>query len=338
MTTKEPIERGAPLDDSRAFRRCLGQFATGVAVVTARHGDQLVGMSVNSFSALSLDPPLVLWSIRRESASLAAYRAAGHFCVNVLGADQAALSNLFASPASGKFAQADWAIGRHGTPLLPGAIAHMECAVHDVLEGGDHLIMVGRVLEYARFEGDPLLFAQGRYGIREEHPDAAPGATLQAGPGPGAGDGATVLRLLHQASHHLSVLFAEHATASDIQLVELRLYGLLRIRACTLERLKSLAYVGTAEALDMVGQMGRRGHLDRHADGTLQLTQTGRDHALQLVQRLQRFEAGVLHSIAKADIQTTRRVLCQLAAHAPSMAETATSTEHPGPVAARVAS
>ncbi|MBN9428230.1 MAG: flavin reductase family protein [Burkholderiales bacterium] len=165
-----PIEQGEPHADARAFRRCLGQFATGVAVMTAQHEGQLAGIVVNSFASLSLDPPLILWSIRRESASLPLFRRAGRFAVNVLSAEQLAVSNRFAASRADKFNDADWSPGRHGAPLLAGCLAHLECRLEQALDGGDHLLIVGRVERYARFHGEPLLFTQGHYAVAQEHP------------------------------------------------------------------------------------------------------------------------------------------------------------------------
>lgn len=164
------IEHGEPHADARAFRRCLGQFATGVAVMTAQHDGQLAGIVVNSFASLSLDPPLILWSIRRESASLPLFCQAGRFAVNVLSADQLAVSNRFAAARNDKFSGIAWTPGRHGAPLLAGCLAHLECLIEQTLDGGDHLLIVGRVKRYARFGGEPLLFAQGHYAVAQEHP------------------------------------------------------------------------------------------------------------------------------------------------------------------------
>src|SRR5690606_12602511 len=104
----------------------------------------------NSFSALSLDPPLILWSIRRESGSLPVFREASHFAVNVLAAHQVELSNLFSKSDSDKFGLSEWTPGQGGAPLLGGTIAQLECSLEEILEGGDHLIIVGRVQRYAR--------------------------------------------------------------------------------------------------------------------------------------------------------------------------------------------
>ena len=174
--TRAPIEAGEPGADARALRRCLGQFPTGVTIVTARHGEHLLGMAVNSFAAVSLTPALVLWSIRRESSSASDFVQAGHYAVSVLADEQVELSQLFGSGHPERFERARWQPGRHGAPLMEGAIAHLECRLIQVHEGGDHLILIGEVERYARYEGEPLLFTQGRYGVAREHPSLSAAA------------------------------------------------------------------------------------------------------------------------------------------------------------------
>ncbi|MBN9427922.1 MAG: flavin reductase family protein [Burkholderiales bacterium] len=163
MSARELIEEGDAATDGRGFRRCLGQFATGVTVMTTRHEGQYVGMAVNSFAALSLEPPLVLWSIRRHSAMAPAFAQAGRFVVNVLASDQADVAELFATPGIDKFAVAQWRKDADDDAILNCTIATMACELDRVLDGGDHLILIGRVRHFARYDGEPLLFSQGRY-------------------------------------------------------------------------------------------------------------------------------------------------------------------------------
>lgn len=152
----------ASRDDHGHFRRALGRFATGVTVVTTRTlGGKLEGLTANSFSSVSLDPPLVLWSLRREAPSLASFTAAGHFAVNVLGTHQTHLCRHFATPHPDKFGEVPHAIGEHGSPLIEDAIARFECRTEQVIEAGDHLIFIGRVLRAAHRDGEPLIYATG---------------------------------------------------------------------------------------------------------------------------------------------------------------------------------
>jgi flavin reductase (DIM6/NTAB) family NADH-FMN oxidoreductase RutF len=172
-TGREPsplLERGRPLDDSRAFRHCLGQYPTGVAVITASHESGLVGMTVNSFASVSLDPPLILWSIRRESRSVEAFRDAEHFVVNVLAHDQVEVSQWFCKSHPEKFDLVTWEAGLGGAPLLHGAVAQLECQRVSVQAAGDHLILIGEVKQYAHFDGKPLTFSNGEYAMTQVLP------------------------------------------------------------------------------------------------------------------------------------------------------------------------
>lgn len=147
------------------LRAALGRFATGVTIITCAGPDgQPVGLTANSFSALSLDPPLVLWSLRQASGSLAAFEAAPHFVVNVLAESQVDLSRRFASSSvTDKFAEGGWAAGLGGAPVLSGCAAVFECAVDSRQVAGDHVLFIGRVLRLADLSVAPLLFQGGHY-------------------------------------------------------------------------------------------------------------------------------------------------------------------------------
>ncbi len=151
----------------QALRNALGRFATGVTLVTCRGADGApVGLTCNSFNALSLDPALVLWSLRQASSSLAAFSAATHFAVNVLAETQVDLSRRFASSrmaAAEKFADGDWRPGLGGVPVLTGCAAVFECAMASQQAAGDHVLFIGRVLRLADLSVAPLVFQGGRY-------------------------------------------------------------------------------------------------------------------------------------------------------------------------------
>jgi flavin reductase (DIM6/NTAB) family NADH-FMN oxidoreductase RutF len=161
--------------DKAAFRSALGRFATGVVVVTAdsKVGDP-VAMTVSSFNTVSLDPPLVLFSIVKSAYSLPALLAAPYFAVSVLGEDQMDLSLRFCFGGARKMADIELARGKTGCPLIRPALAAFECLPYATYEGGDHLIIVGRVDSFeATPDGDPLVFYRGGY-----HAIAAPLPTI----------------------------------------------------------------------------------------------------------------------------------------------------------------
>jgi flavin reductase (DIM6/NTAB) family NADH-FMN oxidoreductase RutF len=150
-------------DNTRAFRHALGRFATGVAVITCATPDGPLGFTANSFAALSLDPPLVLWSPAKASSRYPALVAADHFAIHVLRADQGDMMHRFVRGGAG-FAGLAVTLSPEGTPLIPGTLSQFHCARHALFDGGDHTIVVGRVLRAAMAEGAPLVFSAGHYG------------------------------------------------------------------------------------------------------------------------------------------------------------------------------
>lgn len=152
--------------DPKEFRRSLGEFATGVAVITAEGPDGgLIGMTMSSFNSVSVDPPLVLFSVDRRANSLPAMLEAKGFAVNVLAREQEDISNRFARALSDKWDQVKRSVGHAQAPLLTGALAHFECEPWAHYDGGDHVIFVVRVLRHAVRAGSPapLIFFRGRY-------------------------------------------------------------------------------------------------------------------------------------------------------------------------------
>jgi flavin reductase (DIM6/NTAB) family NADH-FMN oxidoreductase RutF len=151
--------------DDATFRQVLARFATGVVVVTGATPDGPAGLTCQSFSSLSLDPPLVLLSTARSSKTWPRIEATRRFAVNVLGRDQDELSERFAVSGGDKFAGVGWHSGALGNPLLDGAIAHIECDVHALHDGGDHVIVLGRVraLEAPGLDRAPLIYFRSAY-------------------------------------------------------------------------------------------------------------------------------------------------------------------------------
>ncbi|WP_294219136.1 flavin reductase family protein [uncultured Sphingomonas sp.] len=151
--------------DARLFRQALGSFVTGVTIVTTcdREG-RAVGLTANSFNSVSLDPPLVLWSLALNSLNLPAFREAGHWVVHILTAEQRDLSQRFASRGTDKFAGLDYTPGPGGVPMLDGCAARFVCRAAFEHEGGDHAIFVGEVVDLSIGAAPPLVFHSGQYG------------------------------------------------------------------------------------------------------------------------------------------------------------------------------
>ncbi len=186
---REDDRARAPDFDSAFFRNALGQFATGVTVITTRgiNADgqpHLLGFTASSFNSVSLEPPLVLWSLARTSATLAVFRDNSHYAVNVLASDQIALSRRFGSRGRAlstagtegglvldRFEGIAWREGFRGAPVLEGCCAWFECFNRSRYEEGDHVIFVGEVERCGFTEREPLVFQAGGYHMTQPHPE-----------------------------------------------------------------------------------------------------------------------------------------------------------------------
>lgn len=178
-STVRPQEQVTPGDafDAHAFRKTLGRFATGVAVVTAKEANgALIGLTMSSFNSVSLDPPLVLFSIGRKAYSLNAMLEAGSYGINLLSRDQRDLSDRFAKAQTDKWRDVAHVVSDLEAPLLDGALAHFECRPYAHYDGGDHVIFVVQVLRFSAPAADeePLIFFSGRYRSLDDEVQAKP--------------------------------------------------------------------------------------------------------------------------------------------------------------------
>jgi len=160
---------------ARKFRDVLGLFCSGVTVVTSFSDGEPVGMTCQSFSSVSLEPPLVMFSPAKTSRAWPLMQRAGFFCVNILAADQSEISNGMATKGDEKFTGLNWTTATTGAPVLEGVLGYIDCTVHQVVEAGDHYVVIGRVKELSFGDRhsddgtdvptniDPLLFFQGKY-------------------------------------------------------------------------------------------------------------------------------------------------------------------------------
>jgi flavin reductase (DIM6/NTAB) family NADH-FMN oxidoreductase RutF len=161
-----------PAASERKFRDALAQFATGVTIVTAvgPHGS-FVGFTANSFNSVSLDPPLVIWSLARRSRSLAVFEGVERYAINVLAHDQVELARRFSRPHADRFAGVGHRVGKGGAPLIEGCAAWLECRHHALHPAGDHMLFIGEVDACAHRHVSPLLWYGGRY--CSVHPEGA---------------------------------------------------------------------------------------------------------------------------------------------------------------------
>ena len=156
--------------DPLELRRCLGSFVTGVTVMTVLDAQgKPEGITANSFSSLSLDPPLIVWSLRLSSRSFNTYQNAARFAVNILAEDQVDISNRFAASGVDRFDGVAYTPGLGGVPLIKGCVSYLECSLEASYPGGDHVLFVGRVERIHMHEGRPLAYGSGGYLTVQTH-------------------------------------------------------------------------------------------------------------------------------------------------------------------------
>ncbi|HZZ09611.1 MAG TPA: flavin reductase family protein [Paraburkholderia sp.] len=229
----------ATIIDPAQLRQALGSFTTGVTVVTT-HGEdgKDYGLTANSFNSVSMDPPMVLWSLGRKSSSLPVFSQADHFAVHILSANQESMSNRFAKSGSDKFAGCAVTRGHGHVPLLDGCSARFECRVVHQYEGGDHVIFVGEVMNFDSFGRPPLVFHGGNYGLVMKHTGEPESIS------PAFGDGWLGF-LLGRAYYQLLLPVRENLERNHLRLVDYSILTVLSMgeRRTTeeLDRLVSIA-------------------------------------------------------------------------------------------------
>lgn len=267
--------------DPKAFRRALGNFATGVTIITTVGPDgEKVGVTASSFNSLSMDPPLVLWSSMKEARSCAAFENASHFAVNILSSDQMDMSNHFARQQDDKFAGFEWEEGLGGAPIFPNAAGRFQCETYDKLDGGDHWIFVGKVIEFDDFGHAPLCFHQGSYSMVFSHPGAAPKQKVDVENVPGDGRMWNhKFFMMLRAIRAYQDRYQPKVTALDVNLIESRsLLVLSDISGLDEEQLSVHVNTPFEEVHEAVMNLSNRGMIVVE-DGMLSLTLTGQDKA-----------------------------------------------------------
>jgi len=302
--------------DPQEFRRTLGSFTTGVTVITARAADGTpVGVTANSFNSVSLDPPLVLWSLARNSRSLAAFEESGHFAVHILSAQQEALSNRFARSGADKFAGLALQDGAGGSPLLDGCSARLQCRTSFRYEGGDHLIFVGEVLACERSEEAPLVFQAGRYAVATRKPeslsraiDAAPGSSWSEDHLP---------YLLGRAYFQVYFRIREQVRAQQLGDTEYFVLSMLAVQdGRSQDQINALfSYAGFEATPPVLRRLRERGLLLAREDEPATryyLTDYGRSSTLHLIAAAKAIESEVLATLGDWDAVALKALLKQL--------------------------
>lgn len=305
-----------PSDDPREFRRCLGEFCTGVAVITTQHDGLNYGMTSNSFAAVSLDPALVLWSIRRESTSFDAFTNCRQFAVNILAQDQVDLSNRFSKSGPDKFDGVAWRSGGGGVPLLAGTVASFECSSCQMHDGGDHVILVGEVLRYQRNDRQPLVFSKGRYAAAVDHPDTrvftTPGA--EAPSVAGSDPQLLSLTLVRAYSAVGTRLETGRRTAGlGLSLMQARLLKAVQMfPQRKLDELLPELLLDAEAAQNALESTVELGLISLDPFGRIALSEAGTDRLVALLEHAKVSEEYLFRNISRDDLQTTHRILAQI--------------------------
>lgn len=304
------LHDGTAEADPRAFRTCLGQFATGVTVMAAGHDGRPVGLTAGSFSSLSLDPPLILWSIGRSSRSFAVFAQAPSFNVNVLADDQIDISQHFGSSADDKFSGIEWFRGRNGCPVLPGIVALFESEREAVYDGGDHLIIIGRVRRFVRYAGKPLLFVQSRYGVPQTHPRLqASDETLAAAPAPTQSIAALLSSMLEATRLQVGG-FDKHRRAEALNYIHTRVLFDLGLKSSqAIADLARRIFAVPADCEDAVAELIERGLVVKDLKGQVSLTEAGRQKNDAVMRRYEHYEEECLSGFSADEIAGVKAFL-----------------------------
>lgn len=304
--------------DSRAFRRALGNFATGVTVVTATTPEgKKTGVTANSFNSVSLEPPLILWSIDKRSGSCTVFEQASHFAVNILAANQIDLSNHFARPGEDKFAGVDHQPGLGGAPLLPDCAASFQCENWQRVDGGDHWILIGKVVAFDDAGRAPLVYHQGSYAVVLPH-SRFPAAKEETRP-------AAVERLQSRFQRHYyyQMLQATRAYQQDyaplqlstgLRTSEARMLMVLQ-ETPQLDRAALLREVNMPEGeVDQAAEILHRKGLIDCSDAQYRITAAGEEQAETLWSLARQQQDKVFGQFSEDELATFCKILRQIAA------------------------
>jgi 4-hydroxyphenylacetate 3-hydroxylase, reductase component len=305
--------RKSPELDERALRKAFGKFTTGVTVITANSGGTLVGMTANSFSSVSLNPPLVLWSLRKSSTSFDAFMSATHFAINVMSTTQIPLSQHFARSSDKKFADIAFRKGLGGSPIFDDTTAIFECGVESKTEAGDHVIIIGRVLNFEHDEVPPLVFSEGRYQAAIEHPStrlSASQSQIEDADDPlHQFFSVLLLRAFHRmVDHAADVRAAEGITANESRMLNIA----TAYPGKALEMLRPVTRLSDSAVDDTLQSLSEKGLLTVGTDDTVVVTEAGQNCSERIKSHIATIEEHVLRGVPDKQVQEFRRLLAKI--------------------------
>jgi 3-hydroxy-9,10-secoandrosta-1,3,5(10)-triene-9,17-dione monooxygenase reductase component len=301
--------------DGREFRSALGAFATGVTIVTAVGPDgSRVGVTANSFNSVSLDPPMILWSLAKSSRSLAVFEQASYWAVHILAAHQDNLSNHFAKSGIDKFADMEIELGAGDVPLLKEYASRLQCKTAFMYEGGDHVIFVGEVLKFDRRDVAPLVFHGGKYALAARKTEPAE----LSGNSPRDSDisyGEDFLGyLLWRAAQHFQSRVIVHLQTHGLNPDSFMILAMLLHRdARTTGQLASgLPQPGAADFIALLDALTGRGFVttaETPPDTEVRLTARGREVTLLIHAASKAIEADLLGRLEPAEATALKHLI-----------------------------
>lgn len=299
--------------DTHAFRHALGNFATGITVITAQGADgRKVGITANSFNSVSLTPPLILWSLNKKANSSPVFLEASHFAVNVLSAEQIAVSNHFARPQDDKFAGIDYQLGEGGSLLLPDCAAHFECERYQTIDAGDHWIMIGHVLRFDDFGRTPLLYHQGAYSMVLLHPEAPQKAGTAPSPTNSRSLQNSLLHLMLKAVNAYQASSGQCQQTVGLSTSEARVLLVLEGNPCLdSAQLQREAVIPAHEVAETVLKLQGEELIDAHG-AYFSITEAGRERVAQLWAFFEEQENAVLAGISRDELAVLRKILLRI--------------------------
>ena len=308
------MDKAAQPFDPKDFRQALGMFATGVTIVTAQAEDgSLVGVTANSFNSVSLDPPMVLWSLAKKARSLPVFSTTRHWNVHILSNEQEDLSNRFAKAGEDKFAGLELDVSSNSAPLLQGCSARFQCRTAFQYEGGDHTIFVGEVTHYDSSNRPPLLYVTGGYALAARK--VGPVATESTSNIEGASYSENLLGYLFGRAH-FQFVHGLRGTLSQRELSDTDFFilSLLSVKQPLMpeEIVAHIAYTGVDISANSLQSMVQRGLLDDHkTQGGLSLSAKGSDAILHVLAAAKSFEADLVSRMGELESAALRNLLKQ---------------------------
>ncbi|MEO9461407.1 MAG: flavin reductase family protein [Marinomonas sp.] len=297
-------------DKQKGFRNALGAFATGVTIATTMdaQGDP-VGVTASSFNSVSLDPPLVLWSLAKSSLSREAFCDSGHFAVHILAASQEDLSNRFARSGEDKFSDVAWSEGQLGSPVFDEHAALFQCQTRHQYEGGDHIILVGEVIDYEAREEAPLLFHGGSYAERLTRPKGTVETSVDTEHGQFSDE--FLFYLISRAHFQTSRPTREKLDALGSSMEEYLTLAILSMEAPLSKDAigQRLVHTGHAPSTRLLDMMTRKKLITQVSDGQFDLADAGRKLFVETLAFGKALEDDLSDHFTPAELAETKRVL-----------------------------